>query len=169
MGPDIIPDHVMVEHNFATENRHKLRPDALIVEEKSRGKKRNSRGQHAPPYKGQRGKAFILEVGYTMETRYTDKFEEKHEQHRTLVKLLEASGFEPVVCPIILGSTGGIFKSSQEALLELGVPPAAIQKLNRKLHVHSINSMHGIIKLRRVKEQNHNPSYPRKKKPPDKT
>ena len=103
-----------------------------------------------------------------METRYADKLREKQEQHRTLTKLLEASGFETKLCPIILGSTGGIFQLSEETLQELGVPGIAIQKLHRKIHSHSINSMHAIIKLRRVKEQSHEPPNPRKKKPPDK-
>ena len=51
-----------------------------------------------------------------METRYADKLRDKQEQHRTLTKLLEASGFETKLCPIILGSTGGIFQLSEETL-----------------------------------------------------
>ena len=116
-----------------------------------------------------RGKAFILEVGYTNETRYEEKLQEKEQQHSTLIKLLEASGFEAVLCPIILGTIGGIFHSSKKALLELGVPRAAVEKLDQKLHVHSINSMHAIIKLRRLKEQFSSPFHRKEKKPPDKS
>ena len=72
--------------------------------------------------RGTRGKAFILEVGYTNETQYADKLKEQNEQHEPLMKLLEALGFTEVLCPIILGTTGGIFHSSQKALRELGVP-----------------------------------------------
>ena len=134
IGPDIIPDHVMHAHNFPVENRRKLRPDALILEGKERGTKRKRDGsaQHRYLPKGARGNAFILEVGYTNETRYDDKLEEKIEEHETLMKLLEASEFTAVLCPIILGTTGGIFHSSQKALQELGVPRAALQKLDRK-------------------------------------
>ena len=80
VGPGVIPDRILRENNFAVKDRRKVRPDALILEEKLGGKKRKHDGRDQPAHlpKGGRGKAFILEVGYTNETRYEEKLQEKN-------------------------------------------------------------------------------------------
>ena len=98
-----------------------------------------------------------------------DKVQAKIDQHEQLGKLLDAFGYEPVVKPIVLGTTGGIFNAPNQLLQELGVDKARLKKLNNKLHIHSIKTMHSIIKLRRIKEADmHGHHKARKKKPPDK-
>ena len=114
-------------------------------------------------------KAFIIEVGYTAETRYEERLRSKSQQHAQLCQLLEASGYEPVVHTILLGTTGGIFAAQHQMLAELGMERSKLRKLSSKLHVHGIGMMHDIIKLRRVKESHmQEPGRQRKKKPPDK-
>ena len=120
-----------------------------------------------PPLR--RRKAYIIEVGYSSETRYPQKIQEKKQQHDLLVRLLETEGFEAILEPIVLGTTGGIFTSTNSLLRQLGIEKTRLHRLNKKLHLHSILNMHNLIKLRRVKEAEtqHNHAN-RKKKPPDK-
>ena len=174
----IISDRTFEQIGVSPELRDKIRPDALIIENSNMpvGLKRLrnarmaeniptlTRGREGP----RRCKAYVIEVGYTQETRYHDKLQDKSDQHQTLINLLEAQGYEPITVPIIMGNTGGIFHSYLEAMNTLGISNARQKSLTRRLHVHSITSMHGLIKLRRVLESNAlQPQLPKHKKPPD--
>ena len=180
---EVISDRTLLDHGMAqAAERRLLRPDALIIATNEvhvpATGKRNANRRRLPtrmvPNKGKdppfrKCKAYIIEVGYAAETRYEAKVQEKIEQHEKLRILLEAEGFEVVLQPIILGTTGGIFRSQNDLLDQLGVPKQRQQKLNRRLHIHSIQYMHSIIKARRLKEstmQGHHAA--RIKKPPDK-
>ena len=179
---DVISDCTLQRHGINTQDRSKIRPDALILESTlvgvpATGKRTASRTlkpsrvitnpNKDPPTRP--CKAFILEVGYTSETRYTDKVLEKTQQHAQLRSLLESEGFEGVIQSVILGTSGGIFLSQGQILDELGVEKSRRDKLNRKLHLHSIHTMHSLIQLRRQKEAKMQKGHQvRKKKPPDK-
>ena len=183
----IISKHTLGSLGLAAENRDKLRPDALIIEclpqetiedVLGRADKRDAQGRrkldkfiHDPksvtPYRPR--KAYIIEVGYGAETRYQQKLQEKDAQHSQLRSLLRAEGFADVTNPIILGTTGGIFQNQKSLLSQLGVAPDRQKRLNCKLHAHAISFMHGLIKLRRLKEAGLTQSHvPKRKKPPDK-
>lgn len=181
--PDsVISDTTLTKHGIALGHRHKIRPDALYVEcpqmQISKDNKRRADGRlkinrtvydpkSKPPWR--KSKAIILEIGYGSETRYHEKSSEKSQQHATLQKMLETEGFEAEIRPIILGTAGGIFRSSDQAWRELGLDKESVRKLNDKLHVHAITTAHEIIKLRRAKERFiQKPHQQRKKKPPDK-
>jgi hypothetical protein len=119
---------------------------------------------------GRSRQVWILEIGYTSDTRYLDKLADKQQQHSQLLHIMKTQGYNAMVLPIILGSMGSLYKPLIHTLMELGVPNNRRKKLMAKLHEHSILSLHQIIKLRRVLEQT--PSGPhghqqRKKKPPD--
>ena len=179
---EIISNRTLRLHGMNVDERRVLRPDALIIESNdvhipATGKRDAQRrhkparmvhdNKHKPPIR--RCKAYIIEVGYSAETRYEAKVQEKIKQHEKLTALLEEEGFEVILQPIVLGTTGGIFHSQNSLLGQLGIVKARQQKLNRKLHRHSIHSMHSIIKSRRLKEshmQGHRGA--RVKKPPDK-
>ena len=179
---DVISDQVMEEHGMPAADRNKLRPDALIIESNivhvPQTGKRDAQRRHKPRkciHDSSKDpptrpcKAYIIEVGYAAETRYVEKVQAKIEQHAQLCKLLEASGFEPVIQPMVLGTTGGIFNAPSQLARELGVDKDRLKRLNNKLHVHSVKTMHSIIKLRRTKEVDmHEPNKTRRKKPPDK-
>ena len=95
--------------------------------------------------------------------------QEKQDQHSRLNNLLQVEGFQGVLNPIILGTSGGIFINQDKLLAELGVSRERLRKLNMKLHAHAIHSMHSLIKLRRLKEvelQHRHVHW--KKRPPDK-
>lgn len=62
----------------------------------------------------------------------------------------------------VKNSAGGIFKSSMD-----GVTWERVNKLKLKLHVHSIQWLHTIVKKRRSLEQGKLFRVPRQKKPPD--
>ena len=176
----IISDRTLLMHEMTTEDRAKLRPDALIIEStdahlepRKRDAQRRRKINRLLPTSDKDNpmrpcKAFIVEVGYAAETRYAAKVVEKTQQHKVLSDLLKAEGFEVVMKPIVLGTTGGIFVSHNQLLEQLGVVKTRRERLNRKLHVHSIKTMHNLIKLRRVKEaESRDPTAPRTKKPPD--
>ena len=178
---NIMSNRTLQQHGIQIRDRGKIRPDALIVESNSAvpatGKRTASRQlkpsrvinnpSKDPPTRPCR--AFVIEVGYASETRYADKVQEKNQQHARLKDLLEAEGFEGVIQPIILGTSGGIFLSQGLALNELGVSKARQEKLCRKLHIHSIQTMHCLIQLRRQKEAKLQMVHKaRRKKPPDK-
>ena len=178
---EVISDQTLSNHGIAMGDRHKIRPDALYGESATvtpptrtrsaaRVLKHNriiSEPNATPPSRP--AKAMVLEFGYSSETRYKDKMDEKLRQHAQLQDMLTSEGFDASIRPVIIGTTGGIFKSSDEVLRELGVDKARLAKLNDKLHAHSINTMHAIIKLRRTKEAELQKTHlHRKKKPPDK-
>ena len=179
---EVISDGTLLEHGMQATDRKLLRPDALIIEsndiyvpatgKRDVGRKRRpARMMHdkSKDFPVKKRKAYIIEVGYAAETRYEAKVQKKVEQHAKLQTLLEAEGFEVVPQPIILGRTGGTFRSHNDLVDQLGVPKHRQQKLNRRLHIHSMQYMRSIIKARRLNEstmQGHHAA--RIKKPPDK-
>ena len=81
------------------------------------------------------GTANIIEIGYTSEGRYHEKLAEMQEQHAQLVTLLESQGYQVETNTIVLGSSGGIFKSTTEALENLGVEFNRRKKLLQRLYM----------------------------------
>ena len=57
-------------------------------------------------------KVLIVEVGYSSELRYKEKLQAKLDQHKQLMQALENAGYQCKVLPLVLGTTGGIFKSN---------------------------------------------------------
>ncbi len=176
----ILSDKTILEYGLTLGDRERIRPDALILEynqpqeANQRTRKRDRHGDKKIPNIKQAGeevrpcKAYLVEVGYTSETRYCTKLQEKLEQHSVLVKLLEREGYDPVVIPIILGTTGGIFNSNNEAFDTLGVSTNRQKVLAQRLHIHSISTLHALVKLRRQLENTSmQPPKRRHKKPPD--
>ena len=128
----VLSDNAFLQCGMDPRIRNKLRPDALILEcntpedrHSHLGKRDNRRARKLPTTikDGDRvraRKAYIIEVGYTSETRYLTKLDEKLKQHSTLQQLLQQEGYDPIVVPIILGTTGGIFNSNKQAFDVMG-------------------------------------------------
>ena len=57
-------------------------------------------------------KVLVVEVGYSSEVRYNEKLQAKLDQHKQLMQALENAGYHCKVLPLILGTTGGVFKSN---------------------------------------------------------
>jgi hypothetical protein len=85
----------MQKCDFSPENKQKLRPDCMIVEitkdEIDRAlKKSNRNGNTSIPTQitGRPRKIWLIELGYSSDTRYMDKVKKKKKQHKELCKML---------------------------------------------------------------------------------
>ena len=94
-------------------------------------------------------KIWIVEGGYCTDTRYADKYRRKQTQHEVLTHLLQARGFEVHVLPMMLCFAGSIYKTFVSALSTLGTEGSKAKKVLQNWHVHSVQTHHSIIKLRR--------------------
>ena len=148
-----------IDHNI----RDKWRPDIAIkcdshshaVAGKKRLRRRYAKLVH------------VVEVGYTAESRYHDKEQEKRQQHSAFIKALTDLGHDVQLHTIILGSTGGLFTDTTATLENLRIGKQQISYLKSKLHVHSVKWLHAIVKKRRQLEANILFLAQRAKKPPD--
>ena len=87
--PDwLITTETMHKHDFLPEDKPKLRPDCMIVEvpHQGPGPKRNRDGSQrvSAQLGGKPIRVWIVELGYTSDTRYLDKLAEKRQQHEKL-------------------------------------------------------------------------------------
>lgn len=92
----------------------------------------------------------ILEVGYTMDTRWREAYKKKQEQHAELVRLLREAGWnvdEPYI--FILGVCGAVYHSSHQALLALGLSKAHAAELLVALSKLAMQWAHDITCARR--------------------
>ena len=167
----VISDRCLEQHGLDKQIRKKLRPDLMLQLDpgfEMCGKRKRGNGAQI-----RERVMHVVEIGYTSEGRYHEKLAEKKAQHQQLQALLKASGFTVHVHEIILGSTGGIFEASMQALAALGIDKDRCKKLERKLHVHSILWLHTIVKKRRQLEngilfgRNQDNLHRRPRKPPD--
>jgi hypothetical protein len=118
-------------------------------------KKRTRNGDNKVPTQinGRPRKIWLMELGYSSDTRYMDKVMEKKEQHAELCKLLAAEGYDVTLLPIVLGSAGTLFKCLDRAPKEMDIPNARKKKLYSKLHLHSIHSLQNLVSQRRYLER----------------
>ncbi|GIL56746.1 hypothetical protein Vafri_12016 [Volvox africanus] len=101
-----------------------LRPDILFIPTLALWKTKN-RHYRGPQNKKQHV-AYIIEVGYTGDLQYTEKLNQKMEQHAKLKEELIKAGW--TFCYnyaqiVTLGSTGTLPKSLTPMLCQLGVQP----------------------------------------------
>ena len=80
--PDwLITTETMHKHGFPSEDKRKLRPDCMVVEvpHQGPGLKRNRDGSQCVSTQigGRPRRVWIVELGYTSDTRYLDKMAEK--------------------------------------------------------------------------------------------
>ena len=123
-----------------------------------------------------RSRTFIklVEIKYARDTDPDERKQTAIRQHQPLVEKIRGLGFQCEVVPILLGVSGTIFKQSMTALTEdLGISPAAADKLAAKLHRHAVLHMHTIVGTRRHIEHRSHPApadhrgQPRQHRPPD--
>jgi hypothetical protein len=69
-------------------------------------------------------KIWLIELGYSSDTRYMDKVIEKKEQHAELCRLFAAEGYDVMLLPVVLGSAGTLFKCLDRATKEMDIPNA---------------------------------------------
>ena len=162
---NLLPDQTFVRAGLAPRLRTKMRPDILMARPmRSNLCRKRKRSTDC----GTAKRIDVVEIGYTSEGRYRDKLEENQHQHDELVALLVMAGHKVKTHVIVLGSAGGLFKSTTQALLDLGVERTRGDKLLRRLHAHSIHWLHTMVKKRRQLESSHmHGPQSHKRKPPD--
>ena len=116
----------------------KMRPDLAILPDRD------------TPDKPTDKKIWLLELGYCSDTNQATKFNEKQDQHASLVNHLKELGCIVHYEIITLGTTGTIPKSVIPTLRTLGVDYVKAVKLADKLHAHTIMCFKSILQSRRV-------------------
>jgi hypothetical protein len=81
---------------------------------------------------------WLIELGYSSDTRYMDKGTEKKGQHAELSRLIAAEGYDVMLLPVVLGSAGTLFKFLDRATKEMDIPNARRKKLYSKLQLHCV-------------------------------
>ena len=103
-------------------------------------------------------RVLLVEVGYTSDTRWQEKLEQKEAQHTKLITALRAAKWEVVCQVILLGRTGIVYKRDLAALEHMGVNKAAARTLLTKLSVDTVLAAHDIGMARRLERS---PTAPR--------
>ena len=97
----------------------------------------------------QRRKVWLIEGGYTSDTRHLETLAEKQNQHQKLVALeLRVFDVKPMIFAFGVGGT--IFQQSVEDMRQLGVSSPAITKPLKEVHVNSVTCATNIITQRRI-------------------
>jgi hypothetical protein len=94
-------------------------------------------------------KVHIVEVGYTVDTRYEEKYQRKSLQHAALVAKLRNNGWDVRQHVILLGSGGAVFRTAVNSLQNLGIRGDDLDKCISKLLVHTANAAQSIVTARR--------------------
>ncbi len=87
----------------------------------------------------QRRKVWVLEGGYTADTRHSDKMREKQLQHAQLMHALqlEVRGFDAKLMVWTVGLGGTVYQQAAEDLRLLGVNMTSVRNTLRAIHLHS--------------------------------
>ena len=165
-----IPDSLLSDSDLTRVGTHRqvVRPDLMMVSITTRHahaleqrKKRTRNGGMAKMLHTEQGACnitvTIIEVVYCMETRYYDKHKAKMEQHKKLHDALRNAGYQCVIIPIVLGTTGGVFDSNLSGMRQIGISHDRSLTLIRKLSKHAIDYMQSIMDLRRRLERERPP------------
>ena len=111
----LVPTNILQQRGL---DRDKLRPDILMTSSTPAtpwGLSSSIPSRTSTPGAGTHpmGKRiWIVEVGYCAATGYHDKMTEKQQQHAQLISLLESLDYRVITLPVLLGTTGEIFHST---------------------------------------------------------
>ena len=161
-GSQRLPDWLVTAEirqkcGFDPQHKHKLRPDCMIVEVPKAGppnkRSRSGRTGDSSQVAGRPRKIWVVELGYSSDTRYLDNLAEKKLQHAQLCELLTTEGYDVHLLQIILGSAGRVFKCLQHAAKELEIPPARRKTKFSKIHLHSVHTLQNLVSQRRYLER----------------
>ena len=163
----LLPDSTLEAAGIQAVHRHKVRPDILLVEMSHQESTRyrsnlpllpelNTTVTH-PRMPNTRGapterprKIWIIEGGYTSDTRRPEKAEEKQLQHQQLMHALRLRGYHAQLMTFVFGFGGSIYQQTLKDLEELGVDSTTCKALLKQIHLHSVEVAAKIIVQRRV-------------------
>ena len=98
----------------------------------------------------QRRKVWLIEGGYTSDTRHLEKLAGKKDQHRSLMNALEDRGLDARLMIFTFGVGGTVYKQSKDDMRQLGVDAADITITLKEIHLHSVTTAVAIITQRRI-------------------
>ena len=149
---DRLPEWLLPK--LTTKDRKRYRPDLLIV----RNMPSHNFGLHLADMERLKLNAeiYVMEVGYTRDNNYEEKYLLKHEQHERLIELLKAEGWKVKKFNVVpLGIGGTIYKTTAQGLRDFGVTHGRLDKLMQKLKAHSLGMLRVIVRQRRILEREH--------------
>ncbi len=170
----LIPDDTLPQVGLSAHQRHVLRPDIMLIEVNQEEQARYTTQGHHEPLNGsiqgaarstrneqdedqslprtsnRMRKIWVIEGGYTSDTRHVEKVQEKMEQHKTLLQALEAQGFDTRLAILTFGVGGTLYKPTKDALHDVGITPTEMKRLLKELHLHSIECLHNVVIQRRM-------------------
>ena len=91
---------------------------------------------------------WLIEGGYTSDTRYLEKLAEKKNQHHKLMNALTLRGFDAKLMIFAFGVGGSIYRQKIEDLRQLRVSTAVITKTLKDIHLHFVTYATNIITQR---------------------
>ena len=134
-----------------TEEWSKHRPDILLI--KNMPSAMATRYNEGPVDK-EGFVIYIIEVGYTRDYRFEEKYSVKHGQHSALRdKLLERGWKIPQVPPLVFGSCGTQYITTVNAFKDIYVKGERKDKTLRKIQRDTMESLSNIIATRRRLER----------------
>ena len=151
--PWLLPDSCLERADIHPADRSRLRPDIMLAEmtqSESMSYRRhsqrhlelsttlNSQSKADGSLGPQRRKVWLVEGGYTSDTRHLEKLAEKQNQQQKLVGALELRGFDVKPMIFAFGVGGTIYKQSVEDMRQLEVSTTAITKTSKEVHLHSV-------------------------------
>ena len=95
-------------------------------------------------------KVWLIEGGYTSNTRHLEKLVEKKHQHHRLMDALTLRGFDAKLIIFAFGVGSTIYRQSVEDMRQLGSSTAVITKTLKDIHLHSVTYATHIITQCRI-------------------
>ena len=163
----LLPDSCLARANIDPADRNRVRPDILLVEMTQSECANYKRGDHRHPELSsimrhqiasrtdgsvgpQRRKVWLIEGGYTSDTRHLEKLAEKKSQHASLMNAIENRGLDARLMIFTFGVGGTIYSQSKDDMSQLGVGATSITKALKEIHLHSVTTAVAIITQRRI-------------------
>ena len=134
---------------YTTQGHHELLNGSIQDAARSTWNEQDE-GQPLPRTSNRMRKIWVIEGGYTSDTRHAEKVQEKMEQHKTLLQALEAQGFDTRLAILTFGVGGTLYKPTKDALHDVGITPTEMKRLLKELHLHSIECLHNVVIQRRM-------------------
>ena len=163
----LLPDSALIRAGIEARDRHRVRPDIMFVEMSHPERTRyhpnatsfpelsstvpretelNTRGPTGPRPR----KVWVLDGGYTSDTRHLEKIQDKETQHSKLMHALQMRGYDAKLMIFTFGVGDSIYQQAHKDMQELGATATTAKATLRAIHLHSIESAATIITQRRI-------------------
>ena len=152
------PKWLLPEHPESANELARMRPDILLVPSLASGKTPRRHSDLPPSFWTHKDTptAYILEIGYTHDTKHEEKAHRKAEQHSRLAERLREAGWKVVYSKLeaITLGFGGTIRGDLASLLQtLGASNLSATKCCDKLSKHAVHTAHATVQLRRELER----------------